>query len=174
MNQMVFLLYSGIIQPQAERDLKLARLSAIISPYLFKFMKHHKSNTALVHKIVSTFSPIYSSRVTYVINSFNLKKYGIRLSHIFEITTISNEKPSISIEIPSISIKNLGFRLKYQVFRIRNFEILGFHTLNLKYQVFRAKYLVFRKLGISTKNPVPRRLLCPLNAFVCGKCLDCN
>ena len=28
--------------------------------------------------------------------------YGIRLSHIFEI-------PSISIEIPSILIKNLGF-----------------------------------------------------------------
>ena len=141
MNQMVFLLYSGIIQPQAERDLKLARLSAIISPYLFKFMKHHKSNTALVHKIVSTFSPIYSSRATYVINSFNLKKYGIRLSHIFEITTISNEKPSISIEIPSISIKNLGFRSKYQVFRIRNFEILGF------------SHLEFEILGISSEIP---------------------
>ena len=35
--------------------------------------------------------------------------YRIRLSHIFEIPSISNEKPSISIEIPSISIKNLGF-----------------------------------------------------------------
>ena len=39
--------------------------------------------------------------------------YGIRLSHIFEIPSISNEKPSISTEIPSISIENLGFRLKY-------------------------------------------------------------
>ena len=39
---------------------------------------------------------------------------------------ILNEKPSISIEIPSISIENLGFRSKYKVFRIRNFEILGF------------------------------------------------
>ena len=39
--------------------------------------------------------------------------YGIRLSHIFEKTSISNEKPSISIEIPSISIENLGFRSKY-------------------------------------------------------------
>ena len=29
--------------------------------------------------------------------------YGLRLPHIFEITSISNEKPSISIEIPSIS-----------------------------------------------------------------------
>ena len=33
---------------------------------------------------------------------------------------------------------------KYQVF----------HTLNLKYQVFRAKYPVFQKLGTSTKKPV--------------------
>ena len=32
-----------------------------------------------------------------------------RLSHIFEIPGISNEKPSISIEISSISIENLGF-----------------------------------------------------------------
>ena len=39
--------------------------------------------------------------------------YGIRLTHIFEIPSISNEKPSISIEIPSISIKNYGFRSKY-------------------------------------------------------------
>ena len=41
------------------------------------------------------------------------KIYGIRLSHIFEIPSVSNEKPSISIEIPSISIENLGFRSKY-------------------------------------------------------------
>ena len=33
-------------------------------------------------------------------------EYGIRLSHILEIPSISNEKPSISI-------KNLGFRSKY-------------------------------------------------------------
>ena len=39
--------------------------------------------------------------------------YGIRLSHIFKIPSISNEKPSISIEIPSISIENFGFRSKY-------------------------------------------------------------
>ena len=57
--------------------------------------------------------------------------HGIRLSHICEITSISNEKPSISIKIPSIS--------KYQVFRIRNFEILGF------------PYLEFEILGISSK-----------------------
>ena len=39
--------------------------------------------------------------------------YGTRLTHIFEVPIISNEKPSISIKIPSISIKNLGFRSKY-------------------------------------------------------------
>ena len=33
--------------------------------------------------------------------------YGMRLSNIFEIPSISNENPSISIEIPSYSIKNL-------------------------------------------------------------------
>ena len=42
---------------------------------------------------------------------------GIRLSHIFEIPSISNEKPSISIEIlfrnTIISIKSHGFRSKY-------------------------------------------------------------
>ena len=40
-------------------------------------------------------------------------EYGIRLSHIFKIPSISNEKPGISIKIPSISIKNLGFQSKY-------------------------------------------------------------
>ena len=34
--------------------------------------------------------------------------YGIRLSNISEIPSISNEKPGISIETPSISIKKLG------------------------------------------------------------------
>ena len=41
------------------------------------------------------------------------KIYGIRLSQISEIPSISNETPGISIEISSISIENLGFRLKY-------------------------------------------------------------
>ena len=42
----------------------------------------------------------------------------MRLSHNFEIPSISNEKPSISIEVPSISIENLGFPeiSKYKVF----------------------------------------------------------
>ena len=38
------------------------------------------------------------------------------------------QKP-ISVKIPSILIKNLGFRLKYWVCRIRNFEILDFSHL---------------------------------------------
>ena len=52
---MVFLLYSGTIQPHAERDLKLTRLLAIISSYLAKFMKHNKSKTAFLHEIVIFF-----------------------------------------------------------------------------------------------------------------------
>ena len=52
--------------------------------------------------------------------------YRIQLSHIFEIPSISNEKPSISIKIPSILIENLEFQLKYQVFPVRKFEILDF------------------------------------------------
>ena len=48
------------------------RLSAIISPNLGKFMKHNKSNTTFLHEIVITPSPIYLSKVTYVISSFNL------------------------------------------------------------------------------------------------------
>ena len=35
----------------------------------------------------------------------------MRLSHIFEIPIISNEKPTISIEIPSISIESEIFKL---------------------------------------------------------------
>ena len=38
--------------------------------------------------------------------------YGIQLSNMSEIPSISNEKPGISIETPSISIENLGFRSK--------------------------------------------------------------
>ena len=41
--------------------------------------------------------------------------YGIQLSQIFQISSISNE--------------NLVFRLKNSVFQIRNYEMLGFsHT----------------------------------------------
>ena len=53
--------------------------------------------------------------------------YGIRLSRIFEIPSISNKKPSVSIEIPSIS---------------KNTEILGFSQLKL--EILRAKHLVFQ------------------------------
>ena len=67
--------------------------------------------------------------------------YGTRLSHIFEIPSISNKKPSILIEIPSISIKNLGFRSKYLVFRIRNIERLG------------CSHLEFEIPGISSEVP---------------------
>ena len=35
-------------------------------------MAHNKSNTALLHEIDITFSPIYLSEATYVISSLNL------------------------------------------------------------------------------------------------------
>ena len=69
---MEFVLYSGPIQFKAERDLKLTRLSALISPYLAKFVKHNKSNTAFLREIVTIFSPIYLLEVTYVISSKSL------------------------------------------------------------------------------------------------------
>ena len=37
----------------------------------------------------------------------NLKIYGIQLSHVLEIPSISNKKNSISIRIPHILIENL-------------------------------------------------------------------
>ena len=52
--------------------------------------------------------------------------HGKRLPHIFETPYISIYKPSISNKTPSISSRNLGFRSKYLVFEINNFEILGF------------------------------------------------
>ena len=66
---MVFVLHSRTMH--LEHDLKLTRLSTLISAYLAKFMKHNKSNTAFLHEIVIIFSPIYSSEATYVISSFN-------------------------------------------------------------------------------------------------------
>ena len=69
---MVFVLCSGAIQLYAERDLKLTRLSAIISHCMVRFMKYSKFNTAFLHYIVITFSPIYLSEAAYVISQFNL------------------------------------------------------------------------------------------------------
>ena len=71
-NPITFVLYNGTIQFYVERDWKLTRLSAIISPNLAKFVKLYKSNTAFLHEMVIAFSPIYSSGVTYVISLFNL------------------------------------------------------------------------------------------------------
>ena len=62
---MVFVLYSGTIKLKVDRDVKLIRLSTIISPYLAKFMKHNKSNTKFVHEIVVIFCPVYLSEATY-------------------------------------------------------------------------------------------------------------
>ena len=52
--------------------MQMTRLLVIISPYLAKFMKQNKSNTAFLREIVVIFSLIYLSEDTYVISSFNL------------------------------------------------------------------------------------------------------
>ena len=60
MNQMLFVLYGGIIQFLEERDLKLTRLSAFISPYSAKFKKRNNLNnlnTAFSLEILISFSP---------------------------------------------------------------------------------------------------------------------
>ena len=56
-----------------ELDLKLTRLSAIISPYLTKFIKHNKSSTVFSHEIVIIFSPLFLSVRIYGISLFSLK-----------------------------------------------------------------------------------------------------
>ena len=62
---MELVLFGGTIQFYTERDLKLTTLSALISPYLAKFMKHNKSNVAFWSEIVIIFSPIYLLEATY-------------------------------------------------------------------------------------------------------------
>ena len=58
------------------------------------------------------------------------------MSHIFQISSISNEKPSISFEASSISIKNLG--------------ILGIS--NQKFQNTGFSHLKFEIIGISSET----------------------
>ena len=79
------------------------------------------------------------------------KDCGIRLSHIFEIASISNKKPSISIKIPCILIGNLEFRSKYDLFQIRNFEILGFSHLEFETLSISSEIPSISKTWISTK-----------------------
>ena len=71
MNQVLLSLVDAI-QLEAESDLKLTRLAAIISPYLSKFITHTKLNAAFLYEVVVIFSPFYLLETTYVISSFNL------------------------------------------------------------------------------------------------------
>ena len=71
--------------------------------------------------------------VTFII--YRCNTYGIRLSHTFEIPGISNKKTQY------FNRNTLEFRSKQQVFRIGNFEILGF------------SHLEFEILGIPRKIP---------------------
>ena len=66
---MELVLFGGTIQFYTERDLKLTTLSALISPYLAKFMKHNKSNAAFLREIVIIFSPMYLLEATYGISN---------------------------------------------------------------------------------------------------------
>ena len=67
---MEFVWYIGTTQLKARGDLKLTKLSAIISPYLAKFIKHNK---LLLHEMVIIFSSFYLPETTYVISSFSLR-----------------------------------------------------------------------------------------------------
>ena len=49
------------------------------------------------------------ANIEFTLKLWNAYVYRIRLSYIFEIPSISNEKPSILIKIPRISIENLEF-----------------------------------------------------------------
>ena len=81
--------------------------------------------------------------------------YGIRLSHIFEISSISNEKSSISIEI-------------LKVFRIRNFEILGFS--HFEFEILRTS----SEIPCISKTWNFYKIAGPLVVFIRSKCLNCN
>ena len=56
---------------------------------------------------------IVQNETNLVLFSNGYKMYRMRLSHIFDISSISNENPGISMEISSISIEYLEFRSKY-------------------------------------------------------------
>lgn len=56
---------------------------------------------------------IVQNETNLVLFSNGCKMYRMRLSHIFDISSISNENPGISMEISSISIEYLEFRSKY-------------------------------------------------------------
>ena len=67
---MMFVLYSGTVVAHkvGKGGTKLTRFSAIISPYMAKFIKYNKSNPVFLHEIVIR----YLLGNTYVISSFNL------------------------------------------------------------------------------------------------------
>ena len=98
--------------------------------------------------------------------------------HIFLKYLVFRMKSSFSIEISSTPIENLGFPLKYQVFPIRNLEILGFS--GLKFEILGEILTISSeipstsKLRISTKQPGPKRFLYLLVVFVCFLALHSN
>ena len=85
---------------------------------------------------------------TFIIYSCNT--YGIRLSHTFEVPGMSNEKTQY------FNRNTQYFNRNTRYFESEILKCQVFHTLNLKYYVFRGKYLAFRKLGILSAQPVPR------------------
>ena len=91
---------------------------------LIKFPIHMKKFSWITSMITKCpFNPlapinIKSIRLSFSFAEIVINKYGIRLSHIFEIPSISNEKHV------AFRLKTLNFKweiLKYQVFQTLNF-----------------------------------------------------
>ena len=118
----------------------LAEDVLIPSERLFGGEKNAKINSNVKQKV-------FKVNKTY----FNQKGMEYDCYNLYEISSISNEKPSISIKIPSISIKTLDFDGNTRYFESEILKYLVFYNLNLEHYVFRAKYLVFRKFRILTK-----------------------
>ena len=91
---------------------------------------------------------LFECLVEYLFMKYDCHIFSIFSICFFEIPSISNEKPSISIEILGILIENLDFDRNSRYFEPEILKDQVFHTLNLKYQVFRAKYQVFQIQGV--------------------------
>ena len=80
--------------------------------------------------------------------------YGMHLSHIFEIPSTWNEKPSISIEIPSIWNEKPSISIEIPSILLKTLYLdrnTGyFDSEILKYQIFHTLNL---KVGNSSKIP---------------------
>ena len=75
---------------------------------------------------------------------FRFGGYGMRLSHIFEIPSISNKKPSFRLEISD-------FDRTTRYFKSRFFEILGFFHIGFELFGISSEILSNSKKVLSTQ-----------------------